>query len=57
MMLPFRVVVFFSWRIFFAEVFYYTHSTLFFNMLDGLQREMLKMKFHFKNNFYSFLLP
>ena len=55
-MLPFRVVVFFSWRIFFAEVFYYTHSTLFFNMLDGLQREMLKMKFHFKNNFYSFLL-
>jgi len=45
---------FFSWQIFFAKVFYYTRSALFFKMLDCLQTEMLKMKFHFKNSFLFF---
>lgn len=35
-----------------------THVPLFFfNILDCLQREMLKMKFHFKNHFFFSFLP
>ena len=50
----FILFLFFSWQIFFAKVFYYTRSALFFKMLDCLQTEMLKMKFHFKNTFLFF---
>lgn len=50
----FILFLFFSWQIFFAKVFYYTCSALFFKMLDCLQTEMLKMKFHFKNTILFF---
>lgn len=55
-MLPFHLFFFFLANFLCQGILLHTLSTLFFNTLDGLQREMLKMKFHFKNNFYSSLL-